>query len=164
MTRDDTQHVLDLIDGALDDWEVSGDAMRWRPPEAEPVEGGIGLDAMAASIGARVAVRPSRDFAMYFGPTGSPPPTTPRQAVALGYAVVQALHDETAQALEHYGRQIAALSATPEGPIIRDLRLWHDAVEAESEPAEDPRERALRLRQQRNTGPGAPRLDGRRGR
>lgn len=27
--------VLAAIDGALDDWTVSGDAMRWQPPEAE---------------------------------------------------------------------------------------------------------------------------------
>lgn len=38
---DDTRlnHVLDAIDGALDDWSVSGDAMRWSPdpePERQP--------------------------------------------------------------------------------------------------------------------------------
>lgn len=30
---DRQNHVLAAIDGALDDWTVSGDAMRWQPPE-----------------------------------------------------------------------------------------------------------------------------------
>lgn len=34
---DRTQHIIDAIDGALEDWSVSVDAMRWTPePEAEP--------------------------------------------------------------------------------------------------------------------------------
>lgn len=35
--RERLNHVLDAIDGALDeDWSVSGDAMRWAPPEGGP--------------------------------------------------------------------------------------------------------------------------------
>lgn len=33
---DRTQHVLEMIDGALGDWDVSGDAMRWAP-DAPPL-------------------------------------------------------------------------------------------------------------------------------
>lgn len=33
----DPHHVLDAIDGAVEDWEaVSADAMRWTPPEVKP--------------------------------------------------------------------------------------------------------------------------------
>ncbi|MEV0582775.1 hypothetical protein [Nonomuraea sp. NPDC050310] len=33
----DPDHVLDAIDGAVEDWEtVSADAMRWAPPEEKP--------------------------------------------------------------------------------------------------------------------------------
>lgn len=34
----DGDHVIDAIDNALDDWQVSGDAMRWTPdpPPASP--------------------------------------------------------------------------------------------------------------------------------
>lgn len=34
MTAPDVDHVLAAIDGALDDWSVSGDAMRWSPDPA----------------------------------------------------------------------------------------------------------------------------------
>jgi hypothetical protein len=39
MALDRTQHVLDAIDGALEDWSVSGDAMRWtpEPQEVQPI-------------------------------------------------------------------------------------------------------------------------------
>jgi hypothetical protein len=33
----DTQHVLAAIDGALSDWTVSGDTMRWTPGPPTPV-------------------------------------------------------------------------------------------------------------------------------
>lgn len=36
---DPTQHVIDTIDGALNDRSVSGDAMRCTPDPAEPVAG-----------------------------------------------------------------------------------------------------------------------------
>lgn len=36
MSRD-PDHVLDAIDGVVDDWEtLSADAMRWTPPEKRP--------------------------------------------------------------------------------------------------------------------------------
>ncbi|WP_084955625.1 hypothetical protein [Thermoactinospora rubra] len=37
----DPDHVLDAIDGAVEDWEaVSADAMRWAPPERKPSPSG----------------------------------------------------------------------------------------------------------------------------
>ncbi|MET9343931.1 MULTISPECIES: hypothetical protein [unclassified Nonomuraea] len=35
--RSDPDHVLDAIDGVVEDWEsLSADSMRWAPPEAKP--------------------------------------------------------------------------------------------------------------------------------
>ncbi|MEU4324266.1 hypothetical protein [Nonomuraea dietziae] len=35
--RSDPDHVLDAIDGVVEDWEtLSADAMRWAPPEEKP--------------------------------------------------------------------------------------------------------------------------------
>jgi len=51
---DRTDHVLDLIDSALDDWSVSGDAMRWAPDPTPtqwlPACVLIDLDAIRAAL------------------------------------------------------------------------------------------------------------------
>lgn len=44
MTSDRTDHVVDLIDGAIDDW-TSVDAMRWRPDGSEKPRPAPGLFA-----------------------------------------------------------------------------------------------------------------------
>lgn len=41
-TEDRIDHVIEAIDGALGDWSVSPDAMRWSPePEEPPARGGL---------------------------------------------------------------------------------------------------------------------------
>ena len=52
---DSTSGVLDSIDGALRDYETSGDAMRWAPPGsgALAAEASLGIDA-ATGLEARI--------------------------------------------------------------------------------------------------------------
>lgn len=38
------EEVLELIDGALGDYELSGDAMRWTPSLAEAATGEVDVD------------------------------------------------------------------------------------------------------------------------
>lgn len=56
MAADRTQHILDAIDGALGDWTVSGDAMRWRPELTEPLPEPR-AESMAVSLARAAAPR-----------------------------------------------------------------------------------------------------------
>lgn len=59
MSGDRVDHVIAAIDGALSDWSVSGDAMRWQPPaeSAEPT--------------------PMIVDEVFIAPAGTPPPAAP---------------------------------------------------------------------------------------
>jgi hypothetical protein len=43
--------VADCLDGAVGDWSISGDAMRWSPDLAEGRPAGGGLDGLDAAAG-----------------------------------------------------------------------------------------------------------------
>lgn len=101
MRPDRAQHVIDAIDGALHDWAVSDDAMRWTPsPSTTPDPPGVVLAQMVAAqeIARRVfeqlgeALRPiiewgervaaelgvgGVEFAEYLRSTGLAPRPTP---------------------------------------------------------------------------------------
>lgn len=117
---DRTQHVIDAIDGALEDRTVSGDAMRWNPePQPAPV------DPRQAVVARLMA--------------------DPEAARRLGEQLAQAMRPliEWADlAAGELGRRLEEVGAQ-----LRRARLVPEPLPA------DPKERALRLRQQRHTGP-----------
>ncbi len=138
---DRTQHVIDAIDGALDDWDVSGDAMRWRPePEPEPTR----LTWQPTLVPPEITIdwRPA-----------SPPRNHVHTHVSFhataGAAVAhgEALRRAAEMMSMHFPREaarwaIAALAEADTGPPPQD----------DSE-TETPRTCALRLRRERGTGP-----------
>lgn len=161
MMDDRTQHVIDAIDGALDDWSVSGDAMRWTPEQPGPA--------------APLHLPASRIF---FAPAGTPPPTDPTSAhewveVEPGQPgfrggrrpVTLGLHPWQAAVLaQTYGsafREAAEAVSRAMNALPDDVDHLLAAIEGlrplAPEPAEreDPRARALRLRRHRNTGPAS---------
>lgn len=117
MSRD-TGHVLDAIDGALLDYTVSGDAMRWTP---QPPALGDRIIAPASATGEQLEA-----FA--------------RSASAVAESL-RPMIDAFTQACLRVGEQLAAWQA------VLDRRA------PAAPPAEDPRARALRAVQHRNTGP-----------
>jgi hypothetical protein len=160
---DRTQHVIDAIDGALGDWSVSSDAMRWTPEPEIPF--GLERRRPVGFRGGRV-----------------PPPI-----------VIDETHHSTSEAVQlprREGRGLLAFGngvvhhlvgpdglATWQGALLSEIfgsafreaceamaRLFHAVEEAAAPLAalrdqladdvdEDPRARALRLRRERNTGP-----------
>jgi hypothetical protein len=121
VSSDRTQHVIDAIDGALDDWSVSDDAMRWTPePAPRPVD-------PRGAVAARLVADPdaARRFFEQLGEAMRPLIEWADHAAA-----------ELGVHLDQLTKILQKVGALPDQP-----------------PTDDPRARALWLRQQRNTGP-----------
>lgn len=120
MSRD----IIDSIDGALDDWQVSADAMRWTPEST----------STAAS---RAAQR---------GLTGTSWMTT----MHVEHVDLELLREIFRPAIAQVNAAFQQVKQAFHPAMTRDrYTLWPPA---QDEP-EDVRARALRLRQTRNTGP-----------
>lgn len=84
MAGDRTQSVIDAIDGALDDWTVSGDAMRWTPEPTQPPSSPR-VESMAVSFAPLRQPRQNGRGSMhttspvYFEWSAGLPPMTPWQ-------------------------------------------------------------------------------------
>ena len=168
-TGRDTAGVLDAIDGALGDWETSPDAMRWTPPEDSPP---VTLRSVMDLI---VSSRTSTTFPRQ-SPIDSITPALIERARARmreQFATTQVAMQRAADAADAASRRIAEIAATFDNvtpPQFAGLRgftpeiTWLDeaASPAVEEPEETPRERALRLRRERNTGPDPLRFHRRR--
>lgn len=144
MSADRTQHVIDAIDGALDDWAVGPDAMRWTP---EPADVSV-QDSRPADIITRLLER-----SIWFEPA-------------------RLTTEEHLDVLAEIGRRMAAVASATMG-LARSFTVFAEAFdgarvqladveviptvgfdEAAVCAADDsPRARALRLRRERNTGP-----------
>lgn len=143
MSGDRTQHVLDAIDGALDDWSVSGDAMRWSPePKPRPQA------TLVMPTGLRVI--PAPDW--------RPPPLP--DVEALGSAFFRYLASSYADALNRmvipmreFGQAVRAASDTL-APVLERIR---EEPEPDLPPDRtDVRAHALWRAQHRHTGPQRP--------
>lgn len=174
---DRAQHVLDAIDGALEDWSVSGDAMRWTP---EPV----GIAPAHALVGGRQYGGLVYDETLYEetcrrrlpgfrGGRIPPPPQNGRGCFLPGGAgttwfISDETHvwadrsEETTDLVQRYRsaiqdmvEAIARLFDTVDVAAIQvtlNELLGVDDDQDETV-AEEPRARALRLRRERDTGP-----------
>lgn len=164
--RDDLDGVLSAIDGALGDADLP-DAMRWAPePEAVEPDGAAiyaedtawlprdpaGLPAFPLLPLSGLAVRHAAEHEANLARLREVLTLTPEQLARLGETAEQ-LGRAAQVAAEQIGRAFAALV---EG--LRPVReqLVDAGVLPDEGPA-DPRERALWLRQHRNTGPEVPR-------
>lgn len=119
--------VLAAIDGALDDWTVSGDAMRWQPP-------GVERQTILDAAGVELADW-QRNFLASFE--------------AVGHAALQVGHrsgERFAEASRSAAHQIAETAGIPP---------WVLGFGEPPEPPtpEEFRRRALEHRQNRGTGP-----------
>lgn len=186
---DRTQHVIDAIDGALDDWSVSDDAMRWMPePESEAAPPPFG-GSLELRGGRLVEHRPGCSIVHEY--LNRPPscqcgaldraalslqsPTSwsrqNRLDTAMGVAVraaadharaeqaLREMFEDAGAAIEQMVERFRSLAdgmgqTMPQ--LVETLRQLA-AAEAAPQPCselEGARDRALRLRQERNTGPG----------
>jgi hypothetical protein len=146
VTRDDLDAVLASIDGALGDYSVSGDAMRWTPgdpealPEWQPLGRGAFVPSFADAVCAAsdVALAEQRVRVVFRVDEGALERfrETCRQAGARFADLVEALNP----VMQKLGEVFAQLRppGVPPPPALR---------------ATDPRAYALALRQSRGTGP-----------
>lgn len=135
-----TSDVLALIDGALDDWATSPDAMRWT---SEPVVGVVRLPPWIDEI---VAQHATYGQCYMFIPRRSGRHTLPLFSIELpAEPPPRVWLDETQQWVSESLWRAANPALQPFG-ISR---------EPEPDPA---RQRALDARRNRNTGPALPRL------
>lgn len=140
---DETDHVVAAIDGALSDYTLSPDAMRWSPdPPAAPrlILGAVG------DVNQRVIVGfdPSRlgSDHVFAGYTFVPTRIDPAALARTGRAVAR-MRDSFERAAVEIGRSLAPLTAA-----MRRLD-WTTFQPDDT----DARTRALQARQSRNTGP-----------
>lgn len=149
--NDRTQHLIDAIDGALDDWSVGPDAMRWTPEPAAVDEQPRAIFSVTGGL--------------RFAPAGTDPwavdewtdvsgTTVAGSRLAApwwqGAVLAESFGVAIREAAESMARAMAMLPAEAERMLVTLAEL--QAMDA-PEP-EDPRARALRLRRERNTGPG----------
>lgn len=157
---DRTQHVLDAIDGALEDWTVSGDAMRWTPePPAvvhvapgRPLVGGRPYAGPVTFVDNPVQltlvdnpVQRLLERSMWYWSPELDAEQMRRTLERLGLTM-QPVMEAAQRMAEVLGRGLEEFT-----PLLAQMTMRPQA-EPRPEP-EDPRERALRLRQQRHTGP-----------
>lgn len=163
MSSDGVNRVLDSIDGALEDYSTSSDAMRWVPPddrvESKPDPDLVGWRAVGyVDIARAFGIPPSLlgdDLHLRFDAA----PIRHRPAQPASFTLT--FTDEQLQALarmcetiftEWAGVARQVLATLGRTPLRSDYTLWPP-------PADDPRQRALDARRNRNTGPPFPRLD-----
>lgn len=133
---DRTQHVIDAIDGALDDWSVGPDAMRWTPEPAA-------VDEQPRAI---------------FSVTGGlrfPPADTDPWAVDEWTDVSGLLAESFGVAFREAAESMARVMTPSSTEVERLMATLADLrpLALEEPDPEDARARALRLRRERNTGP-----------
>jgi hypothetical protein len=155
VTSDRTDHVLAAIDGALLDWSVSGDAMRWAP-EPEQVDTVGPCYAEDLSPGQVAAARVDRLLATRRG-------GTPREMVVVFEPDTEVLDrmvaawgeiaDGAARALAPLAEAFTQATAQA-GEVIAGIRdSLREGGALPKQPPADPRAHALWLRQHRGTGP-----------
>lgn len=144
-TVDRTRHVLDAIDGALEDWSVSADAMRWSPePEVEPRPSGPSWRPTLVPPEIAVDWSPRQN-----GRASWHNPAAPIHHVAWP-AAIEAWDEALRRAMETVGQPFAQERIAEFAATLADLQPPPTTDDAEPEAA---RARALRMRQQRGTGP-----------
>ncbi|TKJ24352.1 hypothetical protein [Blastococcus sp. CCUG 61487] len=138
MSSDHTQHVIDSIDGALADWSVGPDAMRWSPNRPA-----------AHSLPVR------RHAALFFAPAGTPPPgrapSGPWQRLEDADGLLLPVADAFRSMAERI-TELFSLSSAEASRFAETLASLAADTTADDD-VDDLRTRALRLRQQRHTGP-----------
>lgn len=129
---DRTQHVIDAIDGALDDWTVGPDAMRWSP---QPT----GIPLIRAS-------RPRQNGRGIW----RPPARDPELSLWIDVDVsrMQAAIQEMTEA---FARAFSSVRVARFAAAIEQLPDVDEPSVTET--TEHPPARALRLLRERNTGP-----------
>lgn len=144
--------ILDTIDGAIEDWETSDDAMRWMPPDEHPNAEARALKRQAArarllanwhAVDESLPVETVRMVGPYRVTTVTEG-NTMRLRVEFDAHLYADAMARVRDAMEHLARTINGLTYT-----IDEAR------------PENPRERALRLARERGHGPQVP-LDRRR--
>lgn len=142
--------VLDLIDGAIEDYETSRDAMRWTP-EPEAVQ--------AAAVAYEYGPSSQRWLDTMDRVCGEVIDRAEQQQQLLRDNSDAAAPLFVSRAVE---RVIVDYCDVHGLPVPRMVVYSDLPAEIAHDPTENPRERALRLRHERHTGPATRRLDGRR--
>lgn len=160
------------LDGADDDWDVSGDAMRWTPPGQEP------YNPPRRPVDRYTMTTPTQSWSMtvpvtytyvnheaiddLFGIDAD----DPRHEIQAG---INQMHQDLADRLgcpvsqvrsftEYLGHQISAASDMTPGEAEEQLLRFIEANNPPESPTpEELRRRALEHQQNRNTGPQARR-------
>lgn len=168
---DRTDAVLDAIDGALEDYTVSGDAMRWTPDLPDPPSCGHYWIGWVGSVDVRCR---------WCGETRRRPGPRPRLSDPPGVdgILLRARQDrltaEDVEAMREFLRRFTesmqpvmraikhAFTELGRSSLLRPPPVRSDYVLMPPQPLDVRRQRALEARQTRNTGPAPDRLDGRR--
>lgn len=153
MDREALDDFFARAEDVLTDWHGSTDAMVARVPDSDDVEALPGDSYYEQPRGAvwspwtTVGHAPPRIEWL------APDPEVMRRAMEQVGAAVQRWSDQVSEQLVQFGS------------AVDQLRLLWGIDPAAAQPIDDPRERALSARRNRNTGPADPvRLDGRRSR